>query len=144
MSDSGISIETLVDSRDFVRLKAEGILKIDLVNDRVFRHGMSALSPQGYMIDNLGNILANKLSAVLGRDEAKDVFDIAVIRGLGPIDWPTILESTARKCALDRDYLLYRLQSFPASLFDLLAVKREEDLVKAIEHLAIVVRELED
>lgn len=56
-------------SRDFIRLVVEGTLKVDFVNDRVFRYGTSWVLPSGYRIDNLVNILTNKIGTIVDREE---------------------------------------------------------------------------
>ena len=71
--------EYLVDTRDFIRILFNKKLKIDFVNDRVFRYNKIERSKEGYKIDNIFNILANKITAVISRDEPKDVFDICSI-----------------------------------------------------------------
>jgi predicted nucleotidyltransferase component of viral defense system len=126
LKDTDLDMDVEIDTRDFVRLKINGKLKMDLVNDRVYRHGRTEKCPDGYAIDNIGNLLANKITAVIGRDEPKDLFDILTIRETGPVDWPLMLEIAEKKCAFERDYFLYRIQSFPADLFDLLAVIRDD------------------
>ena len=82
IAQAGLETETSVDSRDFVRIFVDKRLKVDFVNDRVYRHGMPALSSEGYRLDNLANIFANKLCALIGRDEPKDVFDICLLSQL--------------------------------------------------------------
>jgi predicted nucleotidyltransferase component of viral defense system len=112
-----------VDTRDFVRLLVEGKLQVDLVNDRVYRHGRSLRSTQGYFLDNLENICANKLCAVLGRDDPKDVFDLYTIHEQGRVDWPSAIAAAGQKCILDGEVLEHRLRSFPLELLDMLPVK---------------------
>ena len=111
-----------VDTRDFVRLLIEEKLQLDLVNDRVYRYGKSIHSPLGIVLDNELNICANKLCAIIGRDDPKDVFDLYTIFKMGKIDWKTVFLATAKKCVLDPEVLEYRLSSFPLELLDLLAV----------------------
>lgn len=111
-----------VDARDFIRLIIQKKLKVDLVNDRVYRHGKSVKSPQGFMLDNELNICANKLCAILGRDDPKDVFDLYTIFEKGKIDWKKGISASAKKCLLDPEVLEFRLSSFPLELLDLLAV----------------------
>lgn len=112
----------MVDTRDFVRLMAESKLKVDLVNDRVYRFGKSARTPEGIVLDNIENIAANKICAVLGRDEPKDVFDLYTLFCDARMDWVTVFSASAKKCALDREVVEYRLNSFPLDLVDLLPV----------------------
>jgi predicted nucleotidyltransferase component of viral defense system len=114
--------EVLVDSRDFVRLLVESKLKVDLVNDRVFRFGRSTRNHEGVVLDNTANIAANKLCAVLGRDDPKDVFDLYTLFCHAGLDWGSVLAASGKKCAFDREVLEYRLNSFPVHLVDLLPV----------------------
>lgn len=111
-----------VDTRDFVRLFIEERLQLDLVNDRVYRYGKSIRSPLGIVLDNELNICANKLCAIIGRDDPKDMFDLYTIFKKGKIDWKTVITAAAKKCVLDPEVLEYRLSSFPLELLDLLAV----------------------
>ena len=59
---------------------------------------------------------------MLGRDEPKDVFDIAVIQLETDPDWSLILKAAYMKNAFSLDQLVYRLQTFPHNLFALLTV----------------------
>ncbi|NJN82168.1 MAG: nucleotidyl transferase AbiEii/AbiGii toxin family protein [Caldilineaceae bacterium] len=63
----------------FVRLllvQNETVLKIELVNDVPARVGEVQEHPTLGQIDSAENILANKLSALIGRDEPRDLADI--------------------------------------------------------------------
>ena len=63
---------------DYVRyyIEDEGMtLKIEFVNDIAYRCGVPNIYQYG-LIDTPLNILTNKLTAIVGRDEPKDVFDI--------------------------------------------------------------------
>ncbi|HQO39454.1 MAG TPA: nucleotidyl transferase AbiEii/AbiGii toxin family protein, partial [Spirochaetota bacterium] len=62
--ENKISIEQVADSKDFVRIIVDEILKVDFVNDRTFYYGKTLQSEKGYILDNAMNMLANKLSAV--------------------------------------------------------------------------------
>lgn len=114
--------EILVDSRDFVRILVESMLKVDLVNDRVFRFGRSTRTPEGIVLDNTGNLAANKICAVLGRDDPKDVFDLYTLFCHAGLEWERVLAASGKKCAFDREVFEYRLNSFPVHLADLLPV----------------------
>ncbi|TVQ26616.1 MAG: hypothetical protein EA382_05025 [Spirochaetaceae bacterium] len=71
------------------------------MNDRVYRHGSPVVSPQGYRLDNLANIFANKLCALIGRDEPKDVFDLCLLTGRPDAAPPDLIGVARRKCAID-------------------------------------------
>lgn len=64
-------------------------------------------------VDNVYNILAGKLTAVLGRDEEKDVFDIVSICLMYAFNWMDILEAAHEKESFDGYILIERLKSFP-------------------------------
>lgn len=63
----------------FVRLlaqQANADLKIELINDVPARVGAIQVHPVLGRIDSRENILANKLTALIGRDEPKDLADV--------------------------------------------------------------------
>ena len=110
------SIETELDSRDFVRIKINGVLQVDFVNDRVPRYKEPKVLENGYKIDTIENILSNKITAVIGRDNPKDIFDIYLICQYYSIDWQEILDSAQEKSVFSMDDLIVRLKSFPHGL----------------------------
>jgi predicted nucleotidyltransferase component of viral defense system len=129
-----IRFETQVDTRDFVRLFVEKKLQVDLVNDRVYRHGKPLQSPQRILLDNMENIAANKICAVLGRDDPKDVFDLYTVFQAARIDWSEVFSAADKKCVLDAEVLEYRLSAFPLDLLDLLHVKNQDFLAEMKRH----------
>jgi len=106
-----------VESKDFIRFKVEGLLQLDFVNDRVLRYKDVVVLNNGYIIDNIENILSNKLTAVIGRDNPKDIFDIYLICKFYAFDWKEILEASLMKATFSHEDLIVRLKSFPQSLF---------------------------
>ena len=122
LASASLSYVVQVDTRDFVRLAIPGELQVDLVNDRVYRYGRSIHSPSGILLDNELNICANKLCAIIGRDDPKDMFDLYTLFKKGKLDWNTAAVAATKKCVLDPEVLEYRLSSFPLELLDLLAV----------------------
>jgi predicted nucleotidyltransferase component of viral defense system len=128
LAESSMTFAVVVDSRDFVRLVVEGILKVDLVNDRAYRFGKSVKGAGNVVLDNLSNLGANKICAVLGRDDPKDVFDLFTIANLAGANWPDIISAAAKKCVLDAEELRFRLESFPVTLIDFLPVTEKRFL----------------
>ena len=124
--DAGISLDIQVDSRDFVRFIVENALKVDLVNDRVYRVGRSIRTGVNIMLDNLNNIGANKICAVLGRDDPKDVFDLYTLFRSSNVNWSVITSAAERKCSFDIEELRFRLKSFPLYLLEMLQVTDSE------------------
>lgn len=104
-------VEITVNTRDFLRAKI-GRLKVDFVNDRVYKYGVSN-NIDGSIVDNVFNILANKVTAVLGRDEEKDVFDIVSICVMYEFDWKEVLNAAHRKEYFEDCMLIERLRTFP-------------------------------
>ena len=115
------------------------------MNDRVPRYKESRVLENGYKIDTIENILSNKITAVIGRDNPKDIFDIYLINKYYSIDWQEILNSAQEKSIFSIDDLIVRLKSFPHILLksinlieeDFLNLFQEDfiDLVKHIETL---------
>jgi predicted nucleotidyltransferase component of viral defense system len=110
-----IKFEKIVDSKSFVRvniLEKGLILQIDFVNDSVNRHG-EFIFINNYKLDNPLNILSNKITAVLGRDNPKDIFDIYLISKNTKFNWETIISNAKTKMIFQKDELIYRLETFP-------------------------------
>lgn len=122
LKSSALPYTIMVDTRDFVRLNIDEILQVDLVNDRVYRSGKSILSSSGIVLDNVENIYANKISAIIGRDDPKDMFDLYTIFERGNLNWDAVVTAASKKCVIDPEILEYRLSSFPLELLDLLNV----------------------
>jgi len=137
--ENKISIEQVADSKDFVRIIVDDILKVDFVNDRTFYYGKTLQSEKGHILDNAMNMLANKLSAVIGRDEPKDIFDLFLLSTLTEFNWGTIAEVSRKKEIFEYDILEYRLKTFPLVLLDKLTVKDQSflSMIKKGYHLMV-------
>lgn len=108
-----------VDTRDFVQLicfPEKESLKVYFVNDRVYRYGKSTFV-QGIRIDDVVNVLTNKICSVISRDEAKDVADLVTICLNEDFVWDEVIEIAQRKEDFERIFLVERLRSFPVNLF---------------------------
>jgi len=125
LSAVSIAVHTTVDTRDFVRILVDDTLQVDFVNDRVYRVGAPRVARSRVRVDNLENLAANKICAVLGRDEPKDVFDLCTILQAGKVDVSSTVKSGEKKCVFDLERLEMRLRSFPVELLDSLTVKDE-------------------
>jgi predicted nucleotidyltransferase component of viral defense system len=111
-------LSSSVETKNFVRMVVDGSLQIDFVNDAAYRPNDIVVTPKKYRIDTVENILSNKLTAVIGRDNPKDIFDIVLIHTYYPIDWPKILQAAHRKAYFSTDDLIIRLTSFPKPLLN--------------------------
>lgn len=92
-------------------------LKIELVNDTAYRTGSPLPVRFGY-IDTPINILSNKLSALLGRDEPKDVYDIIHLSLHYGFNWKTIFMEAKNKLLMNEIDVEQKINTFPVELFD--------------------------
>jgi len=100
LKSSGFSCYALTRSDDFVRLEIRGnhdlSLKLDLVNDLVCHFGELEQSSLLGKVDNIFNILSNKISA-LPRLEIKDFVDVAFISMNYKYNWEQVLNDASEK-----------------------------------------------
>ena len=136
------TIESELDSRDFVRIEVNGLLQVDFVNDRVPRYKEPKVLENGYKIDTIENILSNKLTAVIGRDNPKDIFDIYLISRYYFIDWKEMLNSAQEKSVFSIDDLIVRLKSFPHRLLGSINLIDENFLDSFQDDFANLVEEI--
>jgi len=106
------SVVEEVASKDFTRLRVDDLLQIDFVNDIAFRYKDIVVN-ENNLLDNIENILSNKITAVIGRDNPKDIFDIFLISKFYTVDWDDILKSAHQKAGFSDEELIVRLKSFP-------------------------------
>ena len=109
-------LEIEIEVKDFSRMKIDHLLQLDFVNDRVAHYKDLVILKNGYVIDNIENILSNKITAVMGRDDPKDIFDIFLIAKFSSFDWKEIIHSAREKTAFNLEDLIIRLESFPVEL----------------------------
>ncbi len=102
-------------TEDYARFFISGdnvFLKIELVNDVEIYLGNSLNHSFG-LIDNPRNILSNKLTAIVGRDEPKDIFDIVSIALNYSFNWQDIFAGAKLKSVINEIDIEQRLCSFP-------------------------------
>ena len=100
---------------EFTRLyigEENQFLKIELVNDVDYYPGTPSEFEFG-LIDNPLNILANKLTAIVGRDEPKDIFDIVCLSLNYSFIWPDIFYHSKQKSVINEIDIANRLYEFP-------------------------------
>ena len=94
-------------------------LKIDFVNDIPYRIGKPHVDQKLGKIDSLSNITTNKISALVGRSEAKDVVDLWQICLNKNFSWKKAMQLTLNKEAcLDTLLLVESLREMPENLFN--------------------------
>jgi predicted nucleotidyltransferase component of viral defense system len=104
---------------DFVRyyIEDEGdILKIEFVNDIEYRCGIPNKYEYGF-IDTPLNILTNKLTAIVGRDEPKDVFDICTLAQHYSFNWLETFGKAKNKAIINEIDVEQRIRTFQVLLF---------------------------
>ena len=102
---------------EFTRLfitEGDVSLKIDLVNDVDYYPGNPVVYRFG-MIDTPLNILSNKLTAIVGRDEPKDIFDIVHISLHYSFNWQEVFYHSKQKAVINELDVEQRMYSFPVS-----------------------------
>jgi predicted nucleotidyltransferase component of viral defense system len=116
---SEFKVEIKIKTDDFCSLFVEKILNVDLVNDVAFHYGSFLENEIFYKIDNVENILSNKLSAIISREQAKDVVDIWIIAKDQIIDWKQIYQSVSSKAAgIFPPVVAKKLNAFPGELLN--------------------------
>ena len=108
-------LKVQIESKDFIRYRLDDMLQIDFVNDRV-EHYKDLIVKDNIIIDNIENILSNKLTATISRDNPKDIFDLYLIWRYFSFDWKDILKSAHVKAYFSDDELIIRLKTFPSEL----------------------------
>lgn len=104
-------------------------LRIDLVNDTAPYFGTYESGELFPRIDNLRNILSNKLTA-LYRLEIKDTVDLWAICKRLPFDWGELLdEATQKEMGIDAATIADIIKSVPEHLFDELRWKNRPERV---------------
>jgi len=112
------NIQQALFTDDFTRFfitEDEQVLKIELVNDVEYYPGKPANYRFG-IIDTPLNILAKKLTAIVGRDEPKDIFDIVYISKHYSFNWKDVFYHAKQKAVINELDIEQRLYSFPVGL----------------------------
>lgn len=87
-------------------------LKIEFVNDSTYYVGKPAKYIYGN-IDTPLNILSNKITALVGRDEPKDIFDIIHLSMNYSFNWMEVFSFAKQKALINELDVEQRLISFP-------------------------------
>jgi hypothetical protein len=108
-----IEIETVSDHflRIYIKEK-EAFLKIDFVNEVIFRWGPWNHFPLFACVDNETNILSNKISCI-SRYEVKDIADIWVLARRLSFSWRDIMEIAGQKSPVDPVEVSKIIKSLP-------------------------------
>jgi len=105
-----------IDADEFVRIwiDEEVRMKLEFVNDITSREGETIVLHH-ITLDNPLNILANKLGAILNRDEAKDIFDIVTMADNYSFNWKSVYRCALKKQIMNEQDVLMKITTFPVS-----------------------------
>lgn len=110
-----INLQQSVFADDFTRFfitENDLFLKIELVNDVEYYAGKPVEYKYGF-IDTPLNILSNKLTAVVDRDEPKDIFDIIHLSDSYAFNWMDVFYHARQKSTINELDVEKRLATFP-------------------------------
>lgn len=110
-----VDIQQSLFADDFTRFfitEDDLFLKIELINDVEYYAGKPAAYKYGF-IDTPLNILSNKLTALVGRDEPKDIFDIIHISTSYSFNWMDVFYHAKQKAVINELDVEQRLALFP-------------------------------
>lgn len=62
--------------------------------------------------------MTNKINAIIGRDEEKDIFDLFCLVYHEEFNWKDILDIANKKAVVEKDILIYRIKTFPLIWLD--------------------------
>jgi len=136
------SITHEINAKEFNRIKVDKLLMVDFVNESVARYKEPVFLENNFIIDNIENILSNKLTAVMGRDNPKDIFDIFLICKFYNFYWSNILETAREKLIFEIDDLILRFKTFPKTLLSKIIVKDNNFLNSFDVHYATIIDEI--
>jgi len=140
MQKHQIAVE--VDSKSFIRFKIDKILQVDFVNDTAYRYKEPVVKENGFIIDTIENILSNKITAVIGRDNPKDIFDIYLICSFYDFNWEEILKTAQKKASFMHEDLIVRLKSFPIVLLETIRIVDKKFLNNFEKEFPVIIAEI--
>jgi len=115
-----VDVQQSLFADDYTRLyisEDNVFLKLDFVNDVDYSVGTPIPFVFG-KIDRPINILSNKLTAIVSRDEPKDIFDIIYISLNYSFNWFEMFNHAKQKAVINEIDVEHRLHSFPISLLN--------------------------
>jgi len=142
LEKQGFIIIEDANTKDFVRWTIDTTLQVDFINDRVYRHDEALILENGYHLDNIENILANKLNTIIDRDEVKDIFDIYLISKFHTFEWKDILDIAQKKASFALEDLAIRLKTFPMPLIDNIRLVDADFLKHFKEEFPLLIEEI--
>ncbi len=118
---STLEIKLSTRTESYVACEVAQKLKVEFVHDAGAQFGNSVRNKIYSKVDNKENILANKLTALLGRDEPKDVVDIWALSLKYDFNWEGIFTAANSKAVgVFPPEVAQKLASFPRELLNVI------------------------
>jgi predicted nucleotidyltransferase component of viral defense system len=112
-------------------------LRIEFVNDVLYRY-KNPIQNNIYPVDNLRNILSNKLTCIASRDEPKDFFDIISLALNYKFNWLEIFKEALEKSLINEIDISQRFAEFPVEWLlqvDWLIKPPEIERIKSLQEI---------
>lgn len=140
-----INFEIVSKSDNFQRIicsEKQIELKIDFVNDVNYYSGELVEFKIFPRVDNLKNILVNKITA-LDRREPKDVADILLISRNYNFNWSEIITEALKKVDfIDPVEISIILKEFPGEFLNKILWVEKPDITKAVNDIKIIAKDI--
>jgi predicted nucleotidyltransferase component of viral defense system len=137
--------EVTLTSDTFVRMfinDTDASLKLEFVNDVLFRQGEPIETELFKRTDTIRNILSNKISA-LSRREAKDLVDIIEIAKKYSFNWKEIIaEAKMKDMWVDESEVMLIIKEFPLSRLEEIKWVESYNPEKFKQNLTIILNDL--
>ncbi len=120
LADKNTAFSEVQKWESYTRLVIEGNgekLKIEFVNDVPHRVGVPHIAPFG-QIDTVANILSNKITCIVSRDEPKDIVDLVTIAKHCSFSWLELFYEAKKKQIINELDVARRIDEFPLSWLD--------------------------
>lgn len=129
LKQNGVIFDIAVDSPNFKRLIVNDTnLKIDMVYD-ITEHIGDFIHKNGFLVDNIENILINKYDAVLSREQSRDLFDIYTILKNADINLIKSMKNLSKKSASEPETICARIKSFPKEMINAKDIRAKSDAI---------------
>lgn len=142
LMDFEIDVETQTDHFLRIYVKQNDVaLKVDFVNEAVFRWGKLVPSDIFSSVDNEINILANKITCV-SRQEVKDMADIWIIAKHVLFSWREVMDIANKKSPIDPVDVSRIIKSLPLGEISKVIWALDVNMKDVHENLQIVARDI--
>jgi len=112
----------------FFKLLYINTLKVDFVDTHFEPHFGNFLKKDGFVIDSKENIFVNKITAIMGRDEEKDIADFYFLKTREKFNLKEYLKKAKEKLIFETEDFLFRLNTFPLEKIKNVKFKKAEYL----------------